>query len=126
MTSFSGKETEEIDNAHFIYLMYKLLSSGTDSDDVSIGFHRNNEARERELTNNKTTTGNYHVRVYLKDFFGFAEHQDKCSYRLGYKLTLQRNSDNHVLSHPAQDNDAASLALARRLIIDDISLYVLH
>ena len=33
------------------------------------------EARERELTDNKTTKGNYHVRIYLKDVFGFAEIQ---------------------------------------------------
>ena len=45
---------------------------------------------------------------------------------MGYKLTLQRNSDNHVLSHPAQANDAENLALEGRVIIDDISLYVPH
>ena len=45
---------------------------------------------------------------------------------MGYKITLQRNSDNHVLSHPAQANDALNLALAGRVIIDDISLYVPH
>ena len=33
----------------------------------------------------------------LKDFFGFAEHQEKATYGLGYKLTLPRNSDNFVL-----------------------------
>ena len=45
---------------------------------------------------------------------------------MGYKLTLQRNSDNHVLSHPAQANDAANLALAGRFIIEDICWYVPH
>ena len=45
---------------------------------------------------------------------------------MGFKKTLQRNSDNHVLSHPAQTNDAANLALAVRVFIDDKSLYVLH
>ena len=45
---------------------------------------------------------------------------------MGYKLTLQRNSDNHVLSHPAQAIDAANLALAGRVIIDDISWFVPH
>ena len=62
----------------------------------------------------------------MKDFFGFAEHQDKCTYELGYISTIQRVSDNHVLSHPAGDNDAANMALAGRVIIDDISLYVPH
>ena len=33
----------------------------------------------------------------LKDIFGFAEHQQKATYRLGYKSTLPGNSDNSVL-----------------------------
>ena len=45
---------------------------------------------------------------------------------MGYKFTLPRNSDNHVLSHPAQTNDAANLVLAGRVIIDGISWYVPH
>ena len=45
---------------------------------------------------------------------------------MGYKLTLQRNIDNHVLSNPAKANDAPNLALARGPNMDDISLYVPH
>ena len=33
----------------------------------------------------------------LRGFFGFAEHQEKADYGLGYKLTLTRNIDNVVL-----------------------------
>ena len=76
--------------------MDKLISSSRDSDDLSVGFHRSIEAGERELTINKSARENYHVGIYLKDVFGFAEHQDNCTYGLGYKPTLQRNSDNHV------------------------------
>ena len=76
------------------------------------------------MTNKKTTKGNYHVRIYLKVVFGFAEHHDNCTYGLGYKLTLKRNSDNHVLSHLAQANDAANVVSAGRVIIDDIFWYV--
>ena len=94
LTSSDGKEIKEIDNAHVICLMHKLLSSSRDSDDLSIGFHRSIEAREGELTNNKANKGNYHFRIYLKDVFGFPEHKDNCTYGLGYKLTIQRNSDN--------------------------------
>ena len=64
LTSSSGKEMEEIDNAHVICLLHKLTSSSRDSDDLSIGFHRSNGVRERELTINKTTKGNYHVRFF--------------------------------------------------------------
>ena len=45
---------------------------------------------------------------------------------MGYQLTLQRNNDYHVLSHPAHANDAANLALAGKVIIDDINWYVPH
>ena len=79
-----------------------------------------------ELTNDKQTKGKYHVTNYLKDILGFAKHHDNCTYGLGYKLALQRNSDNHVLVHPTQTNDAANLVLAGRVIIDDINWYVLH
>ena len=96
LTSSSGKEIEEIENAHVICLRLNFLSSSRDSDNLSIGYHRSNEAREKELTNKKTTKGKFHVRIYLKGVFGFAEHQDNCTYGLGYKLTLQRINDNHV------------------------------
>ena len=45
-------------------------------------------------------------------------------YGLGYKLTLQRKKDNHILSHSTGANDAANLALAGRVFIDDIVFYV--
>ena len=106
--------------------MYKILSSSRDSDDLSIGFYRNIEARERKLTNKKTTKGHYHVRIFLKDVLSFAKHQDKRTCCLGYKLKLQTNSDNLVISHPAAANDAANLALAGSVILDDINLCVPH
>ena len=79
--------------------MYKLISSSRDSDHLSIGFQRSIEARERELTNNKTTKGNYHVRIYLEDV---------C-----------------VLSQ-LNGTDAENLALAGRVIINDLSWYIYH
>ena len=33
----------------------------------------------------------------MKDVFGFAEHQNKATYGLGYKLKLPRNGDNNKL-----------------------------
>ena len=62
----------------------------------------------------------------MKDVFRFAENHDKCTFGLGYKLKLQRISDNHVLSHPPQANEAANLASAGRVIIEDLSWYVPH
>ena len=34
----------------------------------------------------------------LKDIFGFAEHQEKGTFGVGYKLTLTTNTDNAVLN----------------------------
>ena len=84
LTSSSGKEIKEIDNAHVVCLMQKLTSSSRDSDYLSTGFHKSNEIRERKLTNIKQTKGNYHLRNYLNDVFNFTEHQVNCSYGLGY------------------------------------------
>ena len=98
LTTSSGKHLENIDHAHLVSLMYKLLSSSKGSDDLSIGFDRDRGRRQRALTNNKTQKGKFHVRIYLKDVLGFAEYQEKGTYGLGYKLTLTRNTDNAVLN----------------------------
>ena len=98
LTTSSGKHLEEISHAHIVSLMYKLLTSSKDSDDLCIGFDRNRGRRKNELSNNESIKGKYHIRIYLKDNFGFAEHQEKGTYGLGYKLTLTRNTDNAVLN----------------------------
>ena len=98
LATSSGKHLEEISHAHIVCLFFKLLSSCKGSDDLPIGFGRDRNRRKRELTNNKNIKGKYHLRIYLKDIFGFAEYQEKGTYGLGYKLTLTRNSDNAVLN----------------------------
>ena len=98
LTTSSGKHLEEINHSHIVVLMYKLLTSSKDSDDLSIGFDRNRGRRKSELSSNKSIKGKYHIRFYLKDIFGFSEHQKKGTYGLGYKLTLTRNTDNAVLN----------------------------
>ena len=108
LTTSSGKHLENIDHAHIVSLMYKLLLSSKGSDDLSIGFDRDRGRRQRELTNNKTQKGKYHVRIYLKDVFGFAEYQEKGTYGLGYKLTLTRNTDNAGLNKANGINNGKS------------------
>ena len=78
--------------------MYKLLTSSKGSDDLLVRFDRDRTRRRNELTNNKNIIGKYHVRIYLKDIFGYAENQQKATYGLGYKLTLTKNNDNVVLN----------------------------
>ena len=95
LTTSSGKHLED---TPIVSLTYKLLTSYKNSDDLFIGFDRDRNERQQELTNNKNIKGKFHVRVMLKDIFGFAEYQEKASYGLGYKLTLTRNSDYSVLN----------------------------
>ena len=119
LTTSSGKHLEEINHAHIVSLMYKLLTSSKDSDDLSIGFDRSRGRRKNELTNNKTIKGKYHIRIYLKDIFGFSENQQRGTYGLGYKLTLTRNTDNAVLN---KDN----VVVNGRVQINSLDWYVPH
>ena len=97
LTSHSSKHLEEITNAHTVCLMYKVVTSSKDGDDLSIGFDRDRGRRKKELTNNKNIEGKYHTRVYLKNIIGHAECQEKGTYGLGYRLILTRNNDNTAL-----------------------------
>ena len=99
--------------------MYKLLTSSRDNDDLSIGFDRDRNRRKRELTNNNNIKGEYHMRFYLKDIFGFAEHLEKATYGLGYKLTLTRASDKAVLNKTNATNNG-------KIKINSIEWYVPH
>ena len=119
LTTSSGKHLEEISHAHIVSLMYKLLTSSKDSDDLSIGFDRNRGRRKNELTNNKNIKGKYHVGFYLKDIFGFVEYQEKGTYGLGYGLILTRNNNNAVLN---KDNAIAN----GRIKINSLDWYVPH
>ena len=119
LTTSSGKHLENIDHAHIVSLMYKLLTSSKGSDDLSIFFDRDRTRRRNELTNNKNIKGKYHVRIYLKDIFGYAEYQQKGTFGLGYKLTLTRNTDNAVLNK----GNAINISKVK---INGIELYVAH
>ena len=119
LTTSSGKHLEEISHAHIVSSIYKLLTSSKDGDDLSIGFDRNRERRKNELANNKTIKGKYHNGIYLKDIFGYAEHQEKGTYGLVYKLTLTRNTDNTVLN---KDN----VVVNGRVEINSLDWYVPH
>ena len=83
LTTSSRKHLEEISRAHIVSLLYKLLTTSKDSDDLSIGFDRSRDRRRRELTNKKSIKGKYHLRIYLRDIFSFAEDQDTATYVFG-------------------------------------------
>ena len=60
---------------------------------------------KQELTNNKRVKGKYHLRIYLGDIFGCAEHQEMEKYGLSYRLTLTRITDSADLN---KDNATAN------------------
>ena len=99
--------------------MYKLMSSAKDTNDLSIGFDHSHNRRRDKLTNNKNVKGKHHPKIMLKDVFGFAEHQEKATYVLGYNLTLTRNKDGAVIDKGVGIADA-------RIEVDHIHWYVPH
>ena len=117
LTTSSGKHLEDISHAHLVSLMYKLITASKGSDDLSIGFDRSSARRREEMTTNKNVKGKFHLRIMMKDVFGFAEGQEKATYGLGYKLTLTRNKDEAVIDKVAGIADA-------RIKIDHIQWYV--
>ena len=119
LTTSSGKQLEDISHAHLVSLMYKLITSTKDSNDLSIGFNRSRNIRKDKLAPNKIVKGKYHLRIMPKDVFGFAECQEKATYGLGYKLTLSRNKDEAVIDKVVGIADA-------RIKIDHIQWYVPH
>ena len=118
-TTSSGKHLEDISHAHLVSLMYKLIASSKDSNDLSIGFDNSRNRRKDELAPNKIIKGKYHDKIMLKDVFGFAKHQEKATYGLGYKLTLTRNKADAVI-------DKANAIADARIEIDHILWYVPH
>ena len=119
LTTNSGKHLEIISHSHLVSLMYKLMTSSKDSNDLSIGFDHSRNRRRDELALNKNIKGKYHVKIMLKDVFGFAEHREKATYGLGYQLTLTRNKDDAVIDKAGGIADA-------RIRIDHIHWYVSH
>ena len=100
-------------------LMYKVKTKAKDSADLSLGSDRSCDRRKQELPNNKIIKGKYHLRIKLKDVFGFAESQEKATHGFGYKLTVTRNKDDAVLQK--------TVALADcRIETDHILWYVPH
>ena len=119
LTTSSGKHLQDISHAHVVSLMYKLITSSKGSDDLSIGFDRGRARRKDEMTDNKNIKGKYHVRIMLKNLFGFAEGQETATYGLGYKITLTRNKDESVI-------DKAAVIADARNKIDHIHLDIAH
>ena len=79
LTRSSGKLLEDISHSHIVSLMYKLITSSKDSNDLSIGFDRSRNRKKDKLTHNNNVKVKYHLRMMLKEVFRFAEHQEKAT-----------------------------------------------
>ena len=119
LTTSSGKHLEDISYSHIVSLMYKVITSSKGSDGLSIGFDRSRNRRRDEFAPNKNIKGKKHLKILLKDVFGFAECQENATYGLGYELTLTRNKDDAVM-------DKANGIADARIKIDHINWYVPH
>ena len=119
LTTISGKPLKDISHAHIVSLMYKLITSARDTDDLSVGFDRDRGRRQRELCDNKTQKGKFYLKIMIKDKFGFAKHQEKATSGLGFKLTLTRSVNSSVLKKDNAINNAKIKIIA-------IEMYVPH
>ena len=108
LTTSSGKHLEDFSHAHIASSIYKLISNAKDTYDFSLGFDNRCDRRRDELTGNENVKRKYHLRIMLRDVFGFAKHQKKATYGLGYKLTPTRNKDDAVIDKAAGNADARS------------------
>ena len=116
-TTTSGKHLEDITHAHIVLVMYKLITSSKDSEDLSNGFEKDRKRRQRQLSVNKNLKGNFNHKNMLEDKLGFAEKQEKDTF--GYKLTFKRNTDKSVWIK-------AEATIVGKIKINDIEAYVEH
>ena len=106
LTTSSRNHLEDISHAHTVSLRYKRLTSSKISDDLSVDFDRSRNRSRDELTNKRNVKVKYHPKLLLKDVSRFAEHQEKATYGLGYKLTLTRNKNDSVIDKATGVADA--------------------
>ena len=83
LTTNSGKHFEDNSHIHIVSLLYKLITSSKNSDDLSIRFDRSRNRRRDELAQNKNVKVRYHLRIMLQGVFAFADCQKKATYGLG-------------------------------------------
>ena len=122
LTSSSWKEIEENKFLilFFFDFVFKLILS---SDDLSLGFHRNNTTREKELTNKRENKRKISCEKFFSRPFRSCRAPKNAIYDKRFNLPLQNNSDNLVIRHENGSN-AENLALEARDIRFDTSCFV--
>lgn len=145
LSTSSKKQLERIDHVYQASLMYKMLSASDEDEslyfvkddgvalvvraedadatahvagnigDKTIAFNK----RRNRLINDNPEKGTLFLNIPLSEIFGFALHQDKIIYGLGFMLTLKRASNDNAI-YRLGGVDAAKIE------ITDIALYVPH
>ena len=67
----SGKHLEDISRAHIVSLMFKLITSAKDTNDLCIGFDGDRGRRQREFTNKKLRKVNFIIEFVQKIYLDF-------------------------------------------------------
>ena len=67
--------------------MRRLKNSLKKSDDRYLRVERGRERKQETITNKKTKSGIYQVKIILKHIFGLAEWQENAPYSLGSTIT---------------------------------------
>ena len=75
----SGKQLQISTDAHLISLLHIRKTSRKDSEDFSIRFHLDGHERMREILDHRNSNkrGRTHVRFYIGEVFGSADHPKK-------------------------------------------------
>ena len=116
-TIICGKHLEEITHAHNASLMYKLINSARNTDDLCFGFDGVRKRRQRQLTNNKKKQ--ISCAIFVESCFWLCWTSKKATFGLGYNPILTRKSDNAVLNEGNTVNNA-------KIKINSIPWYVPH
>ena len=144
LSTSSRKQLERIDHVYQSSLMYKMLASSENDEslyfvkddgvalvqpapdadatahvpgnisDTTIAFNK----RRNRLINDNPEKGTLFLTIPLSEIFGFALHQDKITYGLGFSLTLKRASNDNAIYR--------TIGHAGKIIIKDIALNVPH
>ena len=91
-----------------------MVRVATNVNDTTIAFNK----RRNRLINDNPEKGTLFLTIPLSEIFGFALHQDKITYGLGFSLSLKRANNDNAIYRTIGD--------ASKIVIKDIALYVLH
>ena len=97
LQKISGKTIEFKDHCYPNLSMYKLLTST--SNEYESGFVRDQIKRDSQLKCDHQAAQRCHMymRIKMKDQFGFIIDLEKIVYGIGFKLILERNSNDRGL-----------------------------